>query len=203
MDRISRLVFAVAPKSPELAGPGVDPDGDWPIIDERHHHVGTEYASLHVDARRADELGKVIHELTRNRRLRRVRETWSATFADVPIERELRDCQEFGPAAGVVVEVEQGSVHLAGVIFKNSQRKHLVANIFDCLAGVVVTDADQGKQSLANCAGHVAIDHHGCGTNSLQKDPHRLRQECARLLPPWRRCPPRDRRSRDLRSSWL
>src|ERR1044072_3861223 len=104
---VARLVLTRA------SGVRLEPEGDRPVIDERHLHVSAEFACLHNRMLRAGRRNEVIEEPLAFIRWRGWGEAWAQAAVRIRGQRELGNEQQNACAARAA-EILHDETHLSG-----------------------------------------------------------------------------------------
>ena len=151
----------------EIGVAGVDQDGDGAIVEQLDFHVGGEDACLH----RARELGtqllyKAFVEGDRDGGRSGADVGGSVAFFGLGVEGELGDDEEGS------TDVLDGLVHFAFFVIKNAELDEFLDGPLEVLLGVVVGDAEQDEEAMADGPYDLVVDGDlGLG-DSLDDDTH-------------------------------
>lgn len=150
-----------------LAGFGVEPDGDWAVVDEGDLHVCAEDAGGDGEVGFCGEGGaELVAEWGGGIWSGGADEGWAVSFFYGGEEGELGDDEE---AAG---DVSDGAVHEAGVVGEDAEPCDFAGEPRDVFGAVGFFDADEEEEALADGGVGGLIDGDGGGQNPLEEDTH-------------------------------
>ena len=133
-------------------GDAVDDNGHGSLVDKANVHVGSKDALLHVDASLGQQLGKAKVQLLGKLRGAGVGERGPTTTTAISQQCELADdeCR--------TADLDQGSIHPALLVLKDSQFGGLIGEPADLRFAVGVGNADQHQQASLDTSNDTAVD---------------------------------------------
>ena len=144
----------------------VDPNRHWPVVGERHLHVGAEAARRGFNplpGHSGDEL--LIHSLGLNRG-RGVNKTRATALPAIAVKCELAH-HEYRST-----RFDQRTIHLSFVVFKYPHVDNLVCEPVEFLFRIRRGDAEQDQQTGGDLAGCFSVDYHLGPAYSLNTRSH-------------------------------
>src|SRR4051812_46343901 len=139
----------------------VHDQGDGPVVDELHLHVGAELAAL-----RAERLPHPPVQRFGRLRRRGLDEARAVSLARVGVEREVRNAQD------LALDVAHRAVHLAVVVLEYPQRDQLLGHPVRAGLVVVPAHAEQDQKAARDHREGLAVHQHRGMLDALDDRAH-------------------------------
>lgn len=118
-------------------------------VNNVHLHHGSENTGAYLDAFGAKQFDKCIIQRFRNHRPCRLDETGPASFANIPIQRKLRDGENF------TSRFQKRNIHLAVSVLKNTQVHTFVSPERQLVLSVTFFETDQQDHTLTDFSDYI------------------------------------------------